>query len=93
MCILLEGKRYKAFALSKGIIPFTFQKYAHNDASKRRKIGVMVVKPSVVSAYNDKSVVQQTIRADRSNKGLTAANVSRVLLQMQPVLKPIQARK
>ena len=42
----------KSFSLSKVIVPSKFHKYAHNDASKRRKIGGRVGKLSVVSASN-----------------------------------------
>ena len=54
-----------------------------------------VGKPSVVSASNFEFVVKHTIRADRddqANEGLIAADVAWVLLQLQPELKPIQAR-
>ena len=73
-------------------MPSIFQKYAHNDASKRRKIGGRVGKPSVVSAPNVEFSVQHTIRADRANEGLTASDVARALLQLKPELKPIQSR-
>ena len=78
MWVLLQ----KYFALSKGIMTSTFQKYAHNYARKRRNIGGRVGKPSVVSASNVEFAVQHTIRADRSNKRITAANVVQALLQM-----------
>ena len=52
----------------------------------------MVGKPSVVSSYSVGFAVQHTIHADRANEGLTAADVARALLQLQPELKPIQAR-
>ena len=82
----------KSFALSKGIMPSTFQKYSHNDTSKRRKIGERVGKPSVVSAYNVEFAVQHTIHAYPANEGLTAADVVWAILQLQPELKTIQAR-
>ena len=71
---------------------YTLQNYAQNDDSKRRNIGGRFVKPSVVSASNVEFSVQHTIRADRANAGLTTANVSRALLQLQPEIKPTQAR-
>ena len=88
--VVAPSKKY--FALSKGIMPSTFQKYAHNDARKRRKIGGRVGKPSVVSASNVEFIVQHTICANCSNEGLTIANVARALLQLQSELNQIQAR-
>ena len=41
------GTLKKAFVLSKGMHPSTFQYYAHNDVSKRRNIGGRVGKHSV----------------------------------------------
>ena len=38
------GPSKKSFALSKGIHPYTFQYYAHNDVRKRSKIGGRVGK-------------------------------------------------
>ena len=81
-----------SFALIKGIMHSTLQKYAQNVASKRSKIGGRFGKPSVVSSFNAEFAVHHTIRSDRSNEGLTAADVARALLQMQPELKTIQAR-
>ena len=82
----------QSFALSKGIMLSTFHKYAHNYSRKRRNIGVGGGKTSVVSASNVEFTVQHTIRANPSNEGLTAADAARALLQLQPELKPTQAR-
>ena len=73
--ILPNRPTKKAFAKSRGINPHSFQKYAHNDLSKRRTIGSKAGKPSIVTDDNAEFVIQHAIRADRANDGFTASQV------------------
>ena len=58
------GTLKKAFVLSKGMHPSTFQYYAHNDVSKRRNIGGRVGKNSVAVVL---AAVSDTAGATNSN--------------------------
>ena len=81
----------KGFAKSRGINPHSFQKYAHNDLSKRRTIGSKAGKPSIVTDGNAEFVIQHTIYADRANDGFTARKIIHNFQQLQPELDPDQA--
>ena len=89
--ILPNRPTKKAFAKSRGINPHSFQKYAHNDLSKRRTSGSKAGRPSIVTDGNAEFVIQHAIRADRANDGFTASQVIHNLQQLQPELAPLQA--
>ena len=89
------GKLLSLFKLAhyKGILPYTFQKYACKDKAKRQKDGVQAGRKSIISDNNTAFLAGIFVRADRSNDGLTRQEFISTLQELNPKLTCIQAQQ
>ena len=81
------------FAHSKGISPYTFQKYACKDKAKCQKFGVQAGWKAIVSANNTDFLSCIVVPADRANDGLTRQGSISSLQELETNVTHIQAQK
>ena len=89
------GKILSLFKLAhyKGILPYTFQKYACKDKAKRQKDGVQAGRKSIISDNNTAFLAGIFFRVDRENDGLTLRESISTLQYLEPKLTHIQAQQ
>ena len=81
------------FSHSKGISPYTFQKYACKDKVKRGKVGVQDGRKAIVSTKNTDLLANIVVRAERANGGLARQESISTLQDLDPKLTRIQAQR
>ena len=80
------------FAVLKGIPKSTLNDYICSDKSKRKKIGVATGRPALLSAHKSELLAQCAVKADRSNEGMTPAQLEANIQKLNPELTAEQAK-
>ncbi len=74
------------FAVLKGIPKSTLGDYICTDKSKRKQVGASVGQPTLLSEHQTKVLVQCALKADRSNEGMTPAQLEANIQKLNPEL-------